>query len=165
MGLIGFSEEHQVGFGNASVQIENSREFLVTGTQTGQIEELKQKHLTRVTDFDLEQNELWCEGPVKASSESMTHGLIYDLSEGIGAVLHGHHAGMWRNCLNAAPTTPEHIPYGTPEMALAVRELYQNSDLEKNRFFVMGGHEDGVFAFGENLEAAFAVLKKYFDAI
>lgn len=164
-GLIGFSEEHQVGFGNASVRLPGSSEFLISGTQTGHVKQLDPGRLSHVKRFDLDRNILYCEGPTKASSESLTHGCVYQLSDQIGAVLHGHHAGLWRKYLEVAPTTPASVPYGTPEMARATKDLYAMGTLAETRFFVMGGHEDGVFAFGETLDAALAVLLSYFESV
>ncbi len=66
-----------VGYGNISMRPENSA-FLITGIATGNIEQLTSKHYTRVTSFDVTSNAITCQEPIKASSESLTHAIIYD---------------------------------------------------------------------------------------
>jgi hypothetical protein len=56
------------------------------------------------------------------------------------------------------PITDPLIPYGTPEMAAAVAHLYATTDMAQRGIFSMGGHEDGIFAFGETAEVAGDVL-------
>ncbi|NJO72245.1 MAG: hypothetical protein HC825_12345 [Oscillatoriales cyanobacterium RM1_1_9] len=69
LGLIGV--DHQgIGFGNISVRMGPSGEFIITGTQTGSLLQLQPQHYTRVTEFDLAANSLTCVGPIAASSES-----------------------------------------------------------------------------------------------
>ncbi len=44
--------------------------------------------------------------------------------------------------------------YGTTEIALAVHDLWRHTGLPDDRVLVMGGHEDGVVAFGRSPEEA-----------
>jgi hypothetical protein len=67
---------------------------------------------------------------------------------------------LWTALLQKVPTTPEKVEYGTPEMAYAVRGLFDNTDVLKKKIFVMAGHEGGVVAFGRDLQSAFAQLTK-----
>ncbi|MGF1494827.1 MAG: class II aldolase/adducin family protein [Microcoleaceae cyanobacterium] len=76
LGLIGVTPDG-IGFGNISQRIGQSEQFVITGTQTGHLPQLQPQHYTVVTQFDLEQNTLICRGPIKASSESLTHAAIY----------------------------------------------------------------------------------------
>ena len=76
LGLIG-SYEDDIGFGNISIRVRNSSQFIISGTQTGHIPFLKNYHYTLVTSFNIEKNSLTCQGPIKASSESLTHAAIY----------------------------------------------------------------------------------------
>jgi len=46
---------------------------------------------------------------------------------------------LWRALLHKVPTTPEKVEYGTPEMAYAVRGLFDNTDVLKKKIFVMAG--------------------------
>ena len=50
------------------------------------------------------------------------------------------------------PITDASVPYGTPAMAAEVARLYATSDMAQRRIFSMGGHEDGIVAFGESAE-------------
>jgi hypothetical protein len=67
---------------------------------------------------------------------------------------------LWKTLLHKVPTTPEKVEYGTPEMAYAVRGLFDNIDVRKKKIFVMAGHEGGVVAFGIDLRSAFAQMTK-----
>jgi hypothetical protein len=67
---------------------------------------------------------------------------------------------LWNALLHKVPTTPEKVEYGTPEMAYAVRGLFDKTDVRKKKIFVMAGHEGGVVAFGRDLRSAFAKLTK-----
>jgi L-ribulose-5-phosphate 4-epimerase len=121
-----------IGFGNIS-QRYNRNEFIISGSATGNFPELTAAHYILVTKVDAPQNQLWCRGPVVASSESMSHAALYAVDDAIGAVIHVHHLPMWEQLLGAVPTTPEHIPYGTPEMAAAIAQLFRESDLPQKR--------------------------------
>jgi hypothetical protein len=43
-------------------------------------------------------------------------------------------------------------------MAHEIMRLFEVSDVRSKTIFVMAGHQDGVIAFGKNLEDAFEVL-------
>lgn len=162
LGLIGVYR-NGVAFGNVSVRLPGSEEFIISGTQTGGIAELDRRHLTRVTSFDLERNSLTCRGEVKASSESLTHAALYSVSSEINAILHVHHPELWKRLLRQVPATAEGVPYGTPEMAREVARLFRDSDLAEKRILVMAGHEEGIIAFGKDLEEAASVLLSHFE--
>ena len=158
LGFIGVYEDG-IGFGNISIRSgQPSNQFIISGTQTGNIPKLTEHHYTQVTDYDLAKNSVTCKGPVKASSESLTHAMLYDLLPDIQAVIHVHHKALWTQLLNQVPTTSEHIPYGTPEMALEVKRLCEVADLKNQKIFVMAGHEDGIITFGKDLTEATAIL-------
>lgn len=156
LGLIG-AYENGIGFGNISRRREDDQ-FIITGTATGRLPELCADHYTIVVDFDLARNELTCRGPVKASSESMSHGAIYRQGRDINAVIHVHSSALWNRLLNKVPTTGEEIAYGTPEMAMEIIRLFRETDVSARKIFVMAGHEDGLFSFGKNLQEALHVL-------
>lgn len=157
LGLIGVYPDG-IGFGNASVRGASGEGFLITGTQTGNLPRLNPEHYTRVTSCDLEKNKVLCEGPVKASSESLTHAMLYAQDAAIRAVLHVHHAKSWKGLLGKVPTTSEKIPYGTPAMAHEVERLFKKEGLGQKKIFVMAGHEDGIVSFGSSVEEALEVL-------
>ncbi|MGB0930584.1 MAG: class II aldolase/adducin family protein [Chitinophagales bacterium] len=163
---IGYDEKQKVGFGNISVRAtaindqlkESSKTFIISGTQTGHLPQLNLQHYSWVTSYNIAANELSCEGATKASSESLTHAAIYELNEDYQAVVHIHCKEMWLRLLHNVPTTTANIPYGTPKMAYEIQRLYRETDLADSKIVAMAGHEDGVIAFGKDLEEAVKVL-------
>lgn len=156
LGLIG-AYENGIGFGNISRRWWENQ-FIISGSATGNLEHLTADHYTLVEDFDLSQNQLTCRGPIQASSESMSHGVIYQTSNRINAVIHVHSADLWKRLLHRVPTTGKDITYGTPEMALEIIRLFHETNLNEQKVFVMEGHQDGIFAFGRSLEEAMEAL-------
>lgn len=138
-------------------QLDHDR-FIITGTQTGHLTTLTPADYSLVTHFELEQNALTCTGLRKASSESLTHGVIYASHPAISAIIHVHSPELWKRLLHQVPTTRADVPYGTPEMAKETQRLFAEANLHQLRLFAMAGHEDGVVAFGETLPMAYRVL-------
>lgn len=151
-GLIGYSAEYRVGYGNLSVRAADG--FVISGTQTGHIEATTGEHYALVTDVDLDGNSVCCTGPVQASSEAMTHAALYALSPDIGAVVHVHSAALWRRYRDRLPTTAPAVAYGTPEMAAAFADLWHHGDFRNRSVAVMAGHEDGLVSVGPALADA-----------
>jgi ribulose-5-phosphate 4-epimerase/fuculose-1-phosphate aldolase len=149
------------GFGNISQrtgppdQACGKRQFVISGTQTGQLEETDNRHYACVTAYDAETNQVVAEGPVRPSSESMTHGVIYDLDNDLHAVLHVHSPDIWNKATaQGIPVTRASVEYGTPEMSREVERLFSQTDARRKGIFSMGGHEDGIIAFGHTVEEA-----------
>ena len=152
-GLIGAYPEG-VGYGNISLRL-NDGTFLISGTQTGHLTYTNPHHYTLVDRWDIEANCLHCTGPVRASSESLTHAALYEYDSTIRAIVHGHHPRLWTHYHQVLPTTRANVPYGTPAMAHEMWRLFRESDnLPQQQVLVMGGHEDGILAFGSSLETA-----------
>jgi ribulose-5-phosphate 4-epimerase/fuculose-1-phosphate aldolase len=146
-----------IGFGNISVRSGESASFIITGSATGQFENLDQSHYELVTGYDFEKNTISCSGLTKASAESLTHAAIYESLSEVGAVVHVHCLWLWKKLLNDYPTTSAEIEYGTPEMAYAVGKLASEI---KEKIIVMGGHREGILAFGSTLaEATSQIIK------
>jgi len=149
------------GFGNISQrngdpdQPHGKRQFVISGTQTGHLEALDNSHYACVTAYDAATNRVVAAGPVRPSSESMTHGVIYDLDKELRAVLHVHSPDIWNSATSQGiPVTNAAVEYGTPEMSQEVERLFAQSDVRDKRIFSMGGHEDGIVAFGKTVEEA-----------
>jgi L-ribulose-5-phosphate 4-epimerase len=159
LGTIGI-DRNGVGFGNLSVRNDATSGFYITGSGTGKLLKLRPADCARVVAYDFARNWLQCEGLTIASSESLTHAAIYESDPTTCAVIHCHDMKLWTALLHKVPTTPEKVEYGTPEMAYAVRGLFDNTDVLKKKIFVMAGHEGGVVAFGRDLRSAFAQLTK-----
>jgi hypothetical protein len=153
LGLTGHDPDRYGGlaYGNVSRRLAGRR-FLVSGTQTGGLPRLSAAHYCWVTDFDAEANVLVAEGPIRPSSEALTHAAVYQTLESVNAVLHVHSPELWRQAGPLAiPVTDPRIAYGTPEMAAAVQALLADPAI---RLIAMGGHRDGLIAVGETVEAA-----------
>ena len=153
-GLIGYYPEHGVGFGNVSIREGDTDTFIISGTQTGHIAATDERHYARVIRCDIDANRVCCEGPVQASSEALTHAAIYALDRDIRAVVHVHDAGLWQGLIDRVPTTSRTVSYGTPEIAREFRRLYAETDFAVQGVAVMGGHEDGIVSFGDDIEQA-----------
>ena len=150
--------ENGIGFGNVSVRIGSSCQFVISGTQTAHLPTLGPESYCTVTEFNLEQNFLGCRGPVPASSESLTHAAIYLHRDDVGAIIHVHNPKLWQQLLFKIPTTRKEIPYGTPQMALEMFRLFEEENLADRQILAMAGHEDGIICFGSTLDEAGTVL-------
>ncbi len=150
LGLIG-EDSHRydgVGFGNVSRRLDHER-FLISGTQTGRWERLGAQHYARVTGVMPEHNRIIAEGPVAPSSEALTHAAVYAAAPAVNWVFHVHSPEIWRAAHRLAlPATPAGVSYGTPDMAAAVRLLFERGMDACAGVFVMAGHEDGVIGYG-----------------
>lgn len=140
-----------IGFGNISVKVDENS-FIITGSATGQFPSLDISHYALVTSFDINGNTISCSGLTKASAESLTHAAIYQAIPEVNAVVHIHHLELWERLLNRLPTTSSEIEYGTPEMANAVGILASKVQDKNHKIIVMGGHREGILAFGQSLE-------------
>ena len=159
LGTIGI-DTNGVGFGNLSVRNGATSRFYITGSGTGKLLELTPADCARVVAYDFARKWLQSEGVTVASSESLTHAAIYESDPTTCAVIHCHDMKLWTALLHKVPTTPEKVEYGTPEMACAVRGLFDNTDVRKKKIFLMAGHKGGVVAFGRDLRSAFAQLTR-----
>jgi ribulose-5-phosphate 4-epimerase/fuculose-1-phosphate aldolase len=162
--LIGYDDEEKVGYGNISMR-EKQNQFIISGSQTGHIEDLKKEGYCLVTETDIDKNYVNCTGLTKASSESLTHASIYFHVKDANAVIHVHNALLWNSLLNVAPTTGKNVPYGTRDMANEITRLIDEEDLLNKKILAMAGHKDGVIAFGKDLSQAKEVLLLYYNKL
>lgn len=154
VGLIGHYADLGIGYGNLSVRNDDAGSFVISGTQTGRLAALAAEHYTTVTAYDVGANRVRSRGPIRPSSESLTHAAIYELDAAINAVVHVHSAELWLKCLNVLPTSDASVPYGTPGMAAEFQRLYRETDFSANGIAVMAGHEEGIVATGGDLATA-----------
>src|SRR5690348_14886055 len=96
LGLIGQTPEG-IGYGNMSIR--NGKNFIITGSGTGGLKELDANGFVEVTSYSFMENFVECRGPLLASSESLTHAVIYDTRPLAGAVFHVHHNELWKKLL------------------------------------------------------------------
>lgn len=157
MNLVGVYPDG-VGFGNVSVRVKQG--FLITASQTGHVERTGAEHYCLVTAYSINENWVECVGELKASSESLTHAMVYEVFPQAGAVVHVHNNHHWRHLLlGRVPATSADVKYGTPEMAAEIARLANDTDLADVKVLVMAGHEDGILSFGRDLMDAVEALK------
>jgi methylthioribose-1-phosphate isomerase len=162
LGLIGMYD-NGIGFGNISERFGN--DFIISGTATGGHPKLDQHHYTIVKEMHIEKNSLTCEGPIKASSESMSHGILYEDDSSINGVIHVHNLELWDKLYDKVPTTNPQVQYGTPEMTAEISRLYKDTSAAQDKIIVMGGHKEGILTFGKDLDEAGEVLMKYYKEL
>ncbi len=157
--LIG-ADAQGVGYGNLSIRLHASPCFLITSSQSSGLVEVDQRHFAKVTVIDLDRNFLRSVGQMPPSSEALTHAALYQVQTAIRAVVHVHSRPIWADNRHKLPTTRDDVLYGTPEMAYEMIRLHKRKALGARGVVVMGGHQDGVIAFGPSLdEAAGEILK------
>jgi ribulose-5-phosphate 4-epimerase/fuculose-1-phosphate aldolase len=167
--LIGEYLPERIGYGNLSVRKNYSNfeqtlnsQFVITGTQTGGVQDLNGSHYTRVLNFDFKTWSVKAMGPIKASSEALTHAAIYEANkENINAVFHIHSKEIWNGMIKENYlSTAQNIPYGTEEMATAVINCV---DQNTSGIIVMKGHEDGVISFAPDMKTAYNLIMEVYD--
>ncbi len=156
LGLIGVYP-NGIGYGNISIRL-SLNNFLISGTSTGHLSNLTNKHYTQVVAYNFANNTVTCKGPIKASSESLTHAAIYETDYETNAVIHVHNFKLWKRLLNNIPTSSPNVEYGTPEMAIEIHRLFKETNLKDKKILAMGGHEEGIVAFGRNIDEAGKLL-------
>lgn len=160
MDLIG-AYENGVGFGNISMRIRGGNQFIITGSATGEIPELEPGHYVKVLSFNIDDNAVQCVGPLKASSESLTHAAIYSSDQGVNAIIHVHSIDLWNELIYKVPTTNPGMDYGTPGLARDVSRLFGGSDVIEKRIIVMAGDRAGLLTFGHDMDEAVNILMGY----
>lgn len=162
-GLIGQEPDRYGGFGYGNISRrltdEGTAAFIISGSQTGHLAELSPDDYALVTECVPVENRVVACGPIRPSSESLTHGAIYALDPGVCGVIHAHSPDIWQQARALGiPLTEPAIPYGTPELAQEIGRLFARSDALQRGIIAMGGHEDGIITFGTTLAEAGLVL-------
>lgn len=163
LGLIGVYA-NGIGYGNLSIR-ESGHQFTITASATGAERCLRHDQYCLVESFSVEDNRVESRGSRGASSESMTHGAIYRANPSVNCVMHVHHRAMFDALsLPELPHTRADIPYGTPAMAQAVANLVRAQD-RLPVLFVMAGHDEGIVAYGSDVESVLTCLVQTYHHI
>jgi len=156
------------GYGNVSARVgapgapRERRAFLITGTQTSGKACMALDDFCLVEHCQPRHNRVLSRGNILPSSESMTHGTLYGLGAHLRFIFHAHSPVIWRRARSLRiPTSDPQVAYGTPEMAREVERLWRTSSLADLGILAMGGHQDGIIAFGRDAEEAGQVTLKY----
>jgi len=161
MDLIG-AYENGVAFGNISMRIGRGHPFIITGSATGEIPELEPGHYVKVNSFNIDDNAVQCVGPLKASSESLTHAAIYTADPGVNAVVHVHSLDLWNELIHKVPTTNPGMDYGTAGLAKDILRIFTSGpEVYEKRIIVMAGDRAGILTFGHDMDEAVNVLMEY----
>lgn len=164
LGLIGAYCDG-IGYGNISQRIVDTDKFLITATQTGDLNSLTSKEYSLVENIDFRSFKTTAIGMSRPSSECITHGAIYSLDKEINAVIHIHNEKLWNFMLENNLLSTNDTLYGTPEMVKDVIEIYKDIDVLSNNVFVMKGHFEGIVSFGKNIAQAeksvYEIIKKF----
>lgn len=160
MDLIG-AYENGVAFGNISMRIGSSHQFVITGSATGEIPELEPGHYVKVNSFNIDDNAVQCSGPLKASSESLTHAAIYSADPGVNAVVHVHNIELWNELIYKVPTTNPGMDYGTIGLAKEILRIFSEPEVYEKRIIIMAGDRAGILTFGQDMDEAVNVLMEY----
>lgn len=173
LGWIG--ELEGIGYGNISSRIDSDK-FIITCSQSQGLLDLEPQNYCTIIRFNIEKNEVSYDGLNEPSSEAMTHAAIYQACSEVNAIIHVHNKKIWESQSKDFAYTPIDAEYGSPALAYAIIDLFRHNNFEikmdysteitskKNRdikknIIIMNGHEDGVLAFGRNLEECFHCLK------
>ncbi len=159
LGMIG-ADANGIGFGNLSIRFKPTNQFIITGSRTGHLKKMSSQHYVKVTAYDWPENRLTCRGPVKASSESLSHGAIYQSDSTVQAVMHIHHLKLWKELLHIRLATSRKAEYGTPAMAEEIMKIFARKLVREKKIFAMAGHEGGIISFGSNISEAGEVILK-----
>lgn len=167
LGLIGQDDKRYdgYGFGNISQRHQaHSQSFIISGSQTGHLEQLSQQQYSLVNSADIKRNIINSSGNSKPSSEALTHACVYQHNSQAHAVIHSHCPEIWQHThtLKLLYTTAD-IAYGTIEMAQAVADLLNLNPSNTTGIFSMLGHKDGIIAYGKSIEEAAWLMIKYLN--
>jgi ribulose-5-phosphate 4-epimerase/fuculose-1-phosphate aldolase len=157
LGLMGVNSSG-IGFGNISIRTQGN-EFLITGTATGKLPELTPNEYCLVKSFDLTLNRVVSAGPAQASSESMTHGAVYETCPRANCVIHIHSRAIFDGMIREGdPSTPASAEFGTPEIALAIANCVEEIKQDEGAI-VLAGHDEGVVVYGPSVERALTIVQ------
>jgi len=157
MGLVGCASDG-IGFGNLSERNAAAGEFIITGTQTGHFSTLEPKHFASVVEFDVDSNWIKAFGPVKPSSEALTHAACYEANSAINAVVHIHNLKLWNQVLSTNVCTSADAEYGSSELAVELRAMLREVSASEGFVLAIAGHHEGVLAVGSSLKCAYEAL-------
>ena len=155
LGLVGQDPARYagLGFGNLSRRVKAAEggAFIISGTQTGLLDRLQPEHYATVTACDPRQNRVEAHGATRPSSEALSHAVLYQSDPRIDWVFHLHTPEIFAAGERLAlPATDPEAPYGSPAMAAEIARLAPQTGWPG--LMVMGGHEDGILAFGATAE-------------
>ena len=147
-------------YGNLSQIIGES--IFISGSGTSSVEIADGSHYAMVEIVNSLENWVKSYGPVKPSSETMTHHSVYSLVDDAKFVFHSHYPGWRIHDLFDLPTTHEDADYGTQFMAEEFERLLLHNKINtQQRIIIMAGPEDGIVTWGDSALTAAFVMHQY----
>ncbi len=163
MNLIGHNKQLNLGFGNISKRIDKEK-FIITGSQTGELPNLKKKDYVLITEADFKTNSVIAKGLIKPSSESLTHAAFYYNSDKYNAVIHIHNLKLWKSLINNNYlSTPEDGLYGSEKLWHSIIDILNNNINSDIITIVMKGHEEGIITAATSLKLALEEIIKIYN--
>jgi ribulose-5-phosphate 4-epimerase/fuculose-1-phosphate aldolase len=160
LGLLGVYP-NGIGYGNLSART-GGNGFLISGTATGAARVLSADGYCLVNSVDIARNRILSSGPIRASSESMTHGAVYLACPEARCVIHIHHRKIFDALLRSScPSTPASAAYGTPALAYGVMECV-NRGKGPEGVIVLAGHEEGLISYGVSVGNALNLIEELY---
>jgi len=160
-GLVGQDPERYGGFGFGNLSKKHIKNtHLITGSQTGHLDKLTPNEFAKIIGFDIAKNLVRSSGMSQPSSETMTHLAVYKNHPEAGYVFHVHCPEIWlaRQELKI-PTTDLSAMCGSVEMFYEVQLLLEDRNNYQKGILAMGGHIDGIIAWGQTAdEVGFKLL-------
>ncbi|HIE54695.1 MAG TPA: class II aldolase/adducin family protein [Chromatiaceae bacterium] len=151
--LLGRNPQRYGGFAYGNLSRRHKQGFIITCSQTSGLEQLSGNDFAQVTQWSPAANQLRSRGPCRPSSESLTHATIYQEATEAHWVFHAHSPEIWRNAKRLSmPITDPLAEYGTAEMARAMANTLEQMGRPATGIVSLGGHEDGVIAWGTTVE-------------
>jgi len=153
---IGISK-NGIGFGNISIKVDDG--FIISGSATGHLVSGAAKDFALAYNWNIQNNQVWCSGETKASSEALSHAIIYNTLTQVNTILHIHHHQLWKKYYYILPSTAVDIEYGTPAMALGIQKLLSNPN-NNSGIILMKGHQNGLISYGESFKNVFEQIER-----
>lgn len=163
LGLIGQDPNRYDGYGFGNLSRRNpagqAGEFLISGTQTGSLLQLLPQHYATVQKCAPFSNSITASGEIKPSSEALSHGILYQSAPEVHWVMHLHSPDIFKHADTLQlPSTNPAAEYGTPEMASELKKLADARQNQGPNLLAMGGHEDGILAYGHTASETGALV-------
>ncbi len=159
LGWLGKASDRYDGaaYGNLSKRCTSKSGFVISATQTGNLT-LNAQRICQVSRFNLEKNYVVAHGPLKPSSEALTHAAAYALAPEVQWVFHIHEPILWRHAATIKMAqTSDGIGYGTPAMAKEMGRLFPTLQ-DGCGLVAMTGHQDGIISFADTAARAASQL-------
>jgi hypothetical protein len=155
LGLLGQDPTRYAGygFGNLSRRLpgQDNSAFLISGTQTGQLQKLLPIHYATVEQCNPAANQLRASGQIQPSSEALSHAALYQSRPAILWVMHLHSPDIFhRRTPLDLPCTDPSAAYGTPAMAAEIQRLANLHKQADPGLLIMTGHQDGILVYGSS---------------